>query len=115
MLPISADTSFDYPGGEFYTQIERHGLPPALGPEEGPELKKAYGRLMRVIAKPVSPHASMRLIEAQVGEMVKRLRGPRATTRSMGSSSLSLGSHSKSVGGSKLSSDRPGSGEVDVP
>ena len=46
MLPISTGLSMGFPSPEFDTDVEEHGLPPNLGPEDGPRLRHAFFSLM---------------------------------------------------------------------
>jgi len=74
-VTVSADTGFEFPSPEFYSELENSGLGLAgLGPERGPELAKAYRSLLSVLALPLSPLGSAGLLEKQVAEISRRFR-----------------------------------------
>ena len=58
--PALIERSFDFPGHEFLSQVYRAGLErPGMGAAVGPRLSQAYQALLKVLALPLSPHASI--------------------------------------------------------
>lgn len=75
MATIHADSSFEFPGLDFYKDLEQNGLGfPLIGPDTGPALSRAYQHLLRRIALPLSCHGSESLIEHQVAAICDRLK-----------------------------------------
>jgi hypothetical protein len=75
ILTISADTSFQFPSGEFYTELEKQGLgTPGLGPEQGPSLSAAFRSMLSILALPFNALGSRGLIEQQISEVGIRAR-----------------------------------------
>lgn len=75
LIVVNAEMGFDFPGSDFYSDIEANGLgAPPFGPEQGLALAKAYRALMKVIALPLSPLGSARLLSTQVSEIKRRIR-----------------------------------------
>lgn len=67
IIPVNADTGFEYPTTEFFTELAANGLgKPGLGPAEGHSLVEAYELLTSVLAKPLTPYGSESLIQRQV-------------------------------------------------
>jgi len=63
---VLADTNFEFPGPEFYLQLENEG-------EQTAKLASGLKRLLKVLALPFSPHGSFSVISAQINEICKRL------------------------------------------
>ncbi|CAE8680036.1 unnamed protein product [Polarella glacialis] len=81
LVTVSADAGFEFPGPEFYRDLELQGLgfsdgtgSGPLGAEGGPELARAYRSLLSVLALPLSPMGSIGLLEKQVSEICRRFR-----------------------------------------
>jgi hypothetical protein len=75
ILTVSADTSFQFPTGEFYSELERRGLgTPGLGPEQGPQLSAAFRSLLSILALPFNALGSKGLIDQQISEVGIRAR-----------------------------------------
>ncbi|CAE8681777.1 unnamed protein product [Polarella glacialis] len=74
IVTISADSGFEFPSLEFYSELERDclGSPGPLG--SGADLAKAYQSLLSVLALPLSPKASQGLLEKQVSEISRRFQ-----------------------------------------
>ncbi|CAE8582168.1 unnamed protein product [Polarella glacialis] len=79
LVTVSADAGFEFPGPEFYRELELQGLGLSdaagsglLGAEAGPELAQAYRSLLSVLALPLSPLGSIVLLEKQVSEICRR-------------------------------------------
>ncbi|CAE8713782.1 unnamed protein product [Polarella glacialis] len=73
IVTVSADSGFEFPGPDFYKELEQKGLgEPGLGPEAGPRLSKAFKSLLSLLALPLSPLASEGLLEKQVSEISRR-------------------------------------------
>ncbi|CAE8604277.1 unnamed protein product, partial [Polarella glacialis] len=67
IVTVSADTGFEFPGPDFYKELEANGLrEPGLGKETGLRLSKAYRALLSVLALPLSPLGSEGLLTKQV-------------------------------------------------
>lgn len=75
IITVSADSTFVFPGHEFYTSLGAQGIPGIddLGPEVGPVLCDAYRSIFKKISLPFSGHASVGMIEHQVKEIGKRV------------------------------------------
>jgi len=80
MVPVLADSLFQFPTAETYSKLEDVGLPP-LGKEVGARLVEAYSDLFATIALPFSPLASEAVLKLQVSELCRR----RLSNRSAGS------------------------------
>ncbi|CAE8587253.1 unnamed protein product [Polarella glacialis] len=81
LVTVSADAGFEFPGPEFYRELELQGLGLSdgtgsgpLGAEAGPELAQAYRSLLSVLALPLTPLGSIGLLEKQVSEICRRFR-----------------------------------------
>lgn len=75
MATVHADSTFEFPGLDFYKDLEKNGLGfPLAGPDTGPALSRAYQHLLRRIALPLSCHGSESLIEHQVAAICHRLK-----------------------------------------
>ncbi|CAE8630546.1 unnamed protein product [Polarella glacialis] len=75
IVTVSADSGFEFPGPDFYKELEQTGLGEAgLGPEAGPRLSKAFRSLLSVLALPLSPLGSEGLLDKQVSEISRRFR-----------------------------------------
>ncbi|CAE8678468.1 unnamed protein product [Polarella glacialis] len=74
IVTINADSGFEFPSLEFYSELERDclGSPGLLG--SGADLAKAYQSLLSLLALPLSPQASQGLLEKQVSEISRRFR-----------------------------------------
>ncbi|CAJ1400413.1 unnamed protein product, partial [Effrenium voratum] len=74
LVTVSADSSFTFPGHEFYSSLAAQGL--GSGSEfehDGPKLCDAYKTIFKKIALPLSAHASESLIVHQVKEISQRV------------------------------------------
>ena len=67
IITVSADSTFVFPGHEFYTSLGAQGIPGIddLGPEVGPVLCDAYRSIFKKISLPFTGHASIGMIEHQ--------------------------------------------------
>eukprot|EP00930_Biecheleria_cincta_P028573 TRINITY_DN19944_c0_g2_i1.p1 TRINITY_DN19944_c0_g2~~TRINITY_DN19944_c0_g2_i1.p1 ORF type:complete len:1742 (-),score=234.93 TRINITY_DN19944_c0_g2_i1:108-5333(-) len=75
IVTVSADTGFEFPGPEFYKELEIEGLREVgLGPAVGVRLSQAFRSLLSVLALPLSPLGSHGLIEKQLNEISRRFR-----------------------------------------
>ena len=75
LLTVNADTSFVYPGHEFYTVLHGQGLGTEdLGPDVGPHLVDAYKAIFKKISMPFScSHGAEPMLQQQAKEISKRL------------------------------------------
>ena len=75
LLTVNADTSFVYPGHEFYTVLHGQGLGTEdLGPDVGPLLVDAYKAIFKKISVPFGcSHAAEPMLQQQAKEISKRL------------------------------------------
>ncbi|CAE8629865.1 unnamed protein product [Polarella glacialis] len=75
IVTINADSGFEFPGVEFYSELAADGLgSPGLGTEVGGDLVKEYQSLLSVLALPLSPQGSQGLLDMQVSEVIRRFR-----------------------------------------
>lgn len=72
LVPVN-DGSFDFPGLEFYQQVQEGNLViPGLAPNQGPPLARAFQALLSILALPMTPHASIGILERQVDQICQR-------------------------------------------
>jgi hypothetical protein len=63
MRPVLADTTFEFPGAEWYVRLARHRA----------DFSEGVKKLLKDIAPPFSPHGSLNLMRSQISEVCKRL------------------------------------------
>merc|ERR1719499_7471 len=74
VLTVLADTSFQFPGKDFFLRIATEGLgQPGLGEVEGEGLSEGYKTLLKILALPISRAGSVGLLKGQVEEICQRM------------------------------------------
>ncbi|CAJ1377558.1 unnamed protein product [Effrenium voratum] len=75
MVTICADADFAFPNSVFYKELEQQGFVAAgISPSEGCALVKAWKSLCQVLALPLTPQGSERILGEQVVEICRRFR-----------------------------------------
>ncbi|CAK9059196.1 unnamed protein product [Durusdinium trenchii] len=75
IITVNADENFEFPSVEFLNELENGlGRELGIGLELGVYLSAAYRSLLNVLALPLSPLGSERLLEQQVLEICRRFR-----------------------------------------
>ena len=79
IVTVLADTAFDFPGPELFEKLQREGFGPGketigLGPSSGATLAAAFKALLNILARGLSPHGSLGIMNTQVDELCRRFR-----------------------------------------
>ncbi|CAE8598630.1 unnamed protein product [Polarella glacialis] len=78
IVTVNGDSTFEFPSMDFFERLEINGLGhlevQGLGPGNGPRLAAAYRSLLSVLALPLSPHGSLKMLKEQVKEICRRFR-----------------------------------------